>query len=320
MSKYKDFRDFYEKTLKPDLEIIDRERRRINKRVITTLVITIAAVALELILIPSRADMLKAMVSMLTGFAGLVTTGMVSKNYRKEYKSKIISRITGFLDEGLIYTPEGSIPFTEFLKSEIFPLSCDIFTGEDHFRGKIGKTDIEFSEVTAKHKNTSNTGSGQKDEYTTIFSGLFIIADFNKYFKTRTIVLPDTAEKLFGKFGQVLQTASSGRGKLVRLEEPVFEKEFCVYGDDQVEARYILTPSLMERIVAFKRKWNARISLSFIDSKVYLAINMNKNLFETRIFRPVADYSFMEENLRFLILLTGIVKDLNLNTRIWTKE
>jgi len=47
---------------------------------------------------------------------------------------------------------------------------------------------------------------------------------------------------------------------------------------------------------------------------------VNKNLFEARIFRPVADYSFMEENLRFLILLTGIVEDLNLNTRIWTKE
>jgi hypothetical protein len=111
-----------------------------------------------------------------------------------------------------------------------------------------------------------------------------------------------------------------GRGKLVRLEDPVFEKEFCVYGDDQIEARYILTPALMERIVAFKRKWDKKVSLSFIDSKVYLAININKNLFETRVFRPVADYSFMEENLRFLILLTEIVEDLNLNTRIWTKE
>jgi len=76
----------------------------------------------------------------------------------------------------------------------------------------------------------------------------------------------------------------------------------------------------MERILIYKRKWKSKISLSFVDSKVYLAINMNKNLFETRIFRPVADYSFMEENLRFLILLTEIVEDLNLNTRIWTKE
>jgi len=199
-------------------------------------------------------------------------------------------------------------------------MPCDIFTGEDHFRGRLGKTDIEFSEVTAKQKNRSETGSGQKNDYIIIFRGLFIVADFNKHFRTRTVVLPDTAEKLFGKFGQILQSASSGRGRLVRLEDPVFEKEFCVYGDDQVEARYILTPSLMERIIAFRRKWKTKVSLSFIDSKVYIAISMNRNLFETRIFRPVADYSFMEETLRFLVLLTGIVEDLNLNTRIWTKE
>jgi hypothetical protein len=149
---------------------------------------------------------------------------------------------------------------------------------------------------------------------------VFIIADFNKHFLTHTLVLPDTAEKLFGKFGQILQSIGSGKKELVRLENPEFEKEFCVYADDQIEGRYILTPSLMERILAYKRKWKSKISLSFCDSKVYLAINMNKNLFEMRIFKPVADYAFMEENLRFLILLTEIVDDLNLNTRIWTKE
>lgn len=319
MSQLKNFREFYESTLRPELEIIDNERRKVNHRVITAVTVTLASVVLELILIPSG-TMLKGALPMVTAFAGLVTAGVLSKNYRKEFKSKIISKITGFLDEGLTYNPDGLIPPSEFLKSELFQLSCDSYSGEDHFRGKIGKTDIEFSEITAKHKNTSTSGSSQKEEYITIFSGLFIIADFNKHFKTRTIVLPDTAEKLFGKFGQTLQSISMGRGKLVRLEDPVFEKEFCVYGDDQVEARYILTPALMERIVAFKRKWGKQMSLSFIDSKVYLAINMNKNLFETRVFKPVADYSFMEENLRFLILLTDIVEDLNLNTRIWTKE
>ena len=133
-------------------------------------------------------------------------------------------------------------------------------------------------------------------------------------------MLPDTAEKIFGKFGQSLQSVSFGRGELIRLEDPRFEKEFCVYGEDQVEARYILTPSLMERIMAFKNKWNKDVHLSFLDSRVYIAISMYKDLFELRPFKPAADYAFLEESLRFLTLLTGVVDDLNLNTRIWTKE
>ena len=320
MTRYKNFREFYETSLKPDLEIIDRDRKKVNKRALTIISATVAAVILEIVLIPSAAEMLKGFIPMITGFAGLVSTGIVSKNYRKEYKSKIIAKITSFLDEGMVYTPEAMVPVSEFIKSDIFSLSVDSYTGEDHFRGKIGKTDIEFSEVTAKHLNTTQSNQGSKQEYITISSGVFVIADFNKNFLTQTLVLPDTAEKLFGKFGQTLQSIGAGKKKLVRLENPEFEKEFCVYGEDQVEARYIITPSLMERILIYKRKWKSKISLSFVDSKVYLAINMNKNLFETRIFRPVADYSFMEENLRFLILLTEIVEDLNLNTRIWTKE
>ncbi len=145
------------------------------------------------------------------------------------------------------------------------------------------------------------------------------MADFNKNFIGHTLVLPDTAEKMLGKLGQNLQAFSS-RGELIKLEDPEFEKEFCVYADDQVEARYILSPALMQRIVEFKRKWNTKVYLSFRDSKVYIAIKMDKNLFETRLFKSIVDYNFIEENIRFLILLTGIVDDLNLNTRIWTKE
>ena len=320
MSGYKYFREFYEKELRPDLEIIDRKRKKVDRRVITVLLIMAALIIGELILIPDKIEALRVILPILTGIAGFIFISVFSKSYRQEYKNRIITRIANFVDEGLTYTPDGSVPKSEFVKSEIFQLSCDKYNGEDHFSGKLGKTDIEFSEVVAKHRNTSGSGSNKKDDYSIIFRGLFIIADFNKNFKTHTVVLPDTAERLFGKFGQKLQSLSFTRGELIRLEDPEFEKEFCVYGDDQVEARYLLTPALMQRIITFKRKWNTTIYLSFLDSKVYIAIRMFKNLFEARLFKSVVDYSYMEENLKFLTLLTEIVEDLNLNTRIWTKE
>jgi len=320
MSRYNNFREFYEQELRPDLESIDLRRRATNKKALTVLLITVVAVMSELLLIPGDTDFPKPVPVIITAFAGLVATGIVSESYRKEYKEKIIARITGYADEGLEYSPEGFIPMDTFVRSRIFTLSCDKYSGEDHFRGRIGKTDIEFSEVTAKHRSSSGAGKNRSEEYTIIFKGLFIIADFNKHFKTHTVVLPDTAEKLFGKFGQTLQSAAFGRGELIRLEDPRFEKEFCVYGDDQVEARYILTPSLMERILAYRKKWNTNLHLSFLDSKVYIAISMYKDLFELRPFKPAADYNFIEESLRFLTLITEVVEDLSLNTRIWTKE
>jgi len=56
------------------------------------------------------------------------------------------------------------------------------------------------------------------------------------------------------------------------------------------------------------------------NSKVYIAISMNRNLFEMRTLKPADDYPYLEENLRFLTLLTEVVEDLNINRRVWTKR
>ncbi|HMT68320.1 MAG TPA: hypothetical protein PKE28_12050, partial [Bacteroidales bacterium] len=88
MSRYGTFREFYEKELLPDLESIDMRRRATNKKVLTVLFVTAAAVLAELLLIPDNTDFPKSAPMIITAFAGLVAAGIVSKNYRKEYKEK----------------------------------------------------------------------------------------------------------------------------------------------------------------------------------------------------------------------------------------
>ena len=146
------------------------------------------------------------------------------------------------------------------------------------------------------------------------------MGDFNKHFKGRTVVLPDTAEKLFGGLGKLFQSWNIGRGELVKLEDPEFEKEFAVYGNDQVEARYILSTSLMKRIVDFKRKTGKKIFLSFVGSRVFVAVSFRKDLFEPKVFSTVLAFEPIQEYFEDLQLAIGIVDDLNLNLRIWTKE
>ena len=315
MSTHAGFKEFYDVKLLPELKILDKERKQVDRRVLL-----IGLIGLILIVIVGRfRGSATFYFQILIGVFALIVISIASRKYRLNFKNKIVLKIAAFVDENLVYSPEGFVSRDEFSNSAIFQKSCNNFTGEDHFKGKIGKTAIEFSEVVARHESTSGTGSNKKKQYTTIFKGVFFVADFNKHFAGYTLVLPDTAEKILGKFGQNLQAFSS-RGELIKLEDPEFEKEFCVYASDQVEARYILSPSLMQRIVEFKRKWDTKVYLSFRDSKVYIAIKMDKNLFETRLFKSIVDYNFIEENIRFLVLLTGIVEDLNLNTRIWSKD
>ena len=93
-----------------------------------------------------------------------------------------------------------------------------------------------------------------------------------------------------------------------------------VYGQDQVEARYILSTSLMERITAFQKNARKEIRLSFSGSKLYVAIAFDHELFEPALMDSLLDFSGIKEYYDDMKLMTDIVQELDLNTRIWSKQ
>jgi hypothetical protein len=238
------------------------------------------------------------------------------KDYRLAYKFTVMRKIIKFIDESLVYDPMGMIPQSIYMMSKLYSTKPERYRGEDRVKGTLGATAMEFCELHTEYATRDKNGT----HWHTIFKGLFFMADFNKHFATRTVVLPDVAENLFGRIGQALQGLIKPFGELVKLDDPEFEKHLKVYGDDQIEARYILSPSLMERIVAFRKRTKKDIRLSFVGTKVFVAVPYTKNLFEPQLLRPAVDFDVLCEHLEDVQLATGIVEDLNLNTRIWSKE
>ncbi len=118
----------------------------------------------------------------------------------------------------------------------------------------------------------------------------------------------------------MFQSWNFNRDELIKLEDVEFEKQFAVYGSDQVEARYILSTSLMQRILKFKKESGKRIHLGFAQSKIYIAISYDKDLFEPPIFRSILNYDIVKGYFEDLDLAIGLVEDLNLNRRIWSKK
>ena len=141
----------------------------------------------------------------------------------------------------------------------------------------------------------------------------------NKYTKHRTVIVPDIAERFLVNMGQQLQKLNFGRDELVQLEHVDFEKRFAVYSSDQVEARYILSPKLIERIYNYSEKHELTPSLSFKDSQVYVALPISKEFFEPRIFRTILDKEVTKEYYEDMMLAISLVEELDLNTRIWSK-
>ena len=310
MKSIEELKALYEKKLVPELSVLENQRKKICEKLFFYGVIIFA-------LVLPISVVFKHFLPMILGI--VVFTGIfyfTIQEYVSKFKTDIIERIIKSIDGNLNYSKFNYISESIFKSSKIFLHSIDKYTGDDHVEGKIGETHLEFSEIHAEY--VVHTKNGRQNH--TIFKGLFLVADFNKHFKSRTIVLPDIAEKLFGNLGTFIQSINKTRGELVKLEDPEFEKYFAVYGQDQIEARYVLSTSLMKRIVDFKKKSNKDIYMSFVGSQIFIAIPYDRNLFEPRVFRTLIDFEPIKQYYNDLKLAIDIVEDLNLNTRIWSKN
>jgi hypothetical protein len=238
------------------------------------------------------------------------------KNLAIEFKQEAINHLLDAVLPSIRYSAMGYVHESEFNASNLYK-QPDRYNGKDYFEGYADKTAVSFSLVHAEERYETTHTDTDKDGHTTtttrehwrdIFKGLFFAADFNKNFQGRTLVRAGKAGILSGLFGNI-----------VKLEDPRFNKLFHVSSSDQVEARYILTPSLMERLIGLRDSLSG-FEVSFNGSWVYIASSdFPWGAFEPDLRKPCNDTRQVERMLGWILQVVGIVEELDLNTRIWTK-
>lgn len=243
--------------------------------------------------------------------------------YGLGFKRNIIEKIIDFIDDqdrlsyaSHLFLEDKRQTIIALTKSQILRDELeepDSLEQEDCIYGTLGNTDIFFAEIVVK-----KVVGGQRNELglesfihkSDIFRGLFFEAKFSKNFISRTFIVPNNTMSNFTHF-------NNWRGELIKLEDPEFNRLFRVYGDSQIESRYILSTNLMSRLVDFNQKAGRRVYLSFIDGFVYIAIPYKHNLFEPKLLINMMSFAPLREYFQDLQLMIGIVEDLNLNRRIW---
>lgn len=323
MKKFSQVVDYYYAELYPIVKELDKKREDVKRKTIAffavaAFVLTFGAIyLLKNFAQDNYIKVFIAYVIVMISVFGIIKN-LVSSDYVKEFKLKVIEPLIKFIDPKLHYSQEAYIPRHLFERSRIVTSDIDRYGGNDYVQGEIDGVKIEFSDVLAEEKREDSKGN---THYETLFEGMFLHAEFPKHFHSRTVVLPDKAEKVFGSFmGKFLQSHNFSREKLIKMDNPTFEKEFVVYGEDQIESRYILTQSMMERILAFKKKVSHPISLSFIGGELFVAVHYGKDTLEPSVFGSLLDYKIAKEYIETLYYAMGIVEELKLNQKLWSKR
>ena len=237
--------------------------------------------------------------------------------YKTAFEQKIVPRILALSDEHVRCEPRAGLSLEEVGQTKLFQ-NGGTFESEDLITGNTNGVAFRCSGVHAKTSAPAERGSASRRK--TLFRGLLFVANYPKPFTGQTYVLPDSFGARPGDAGQHLQRLRghfSGRGALVQLEDPEFERFYAVYSDDQITARRLLTPRMTERLSEFRKKHGENVYISFVNGNINVAIETRKDLFEPPLRKTLLDLNLYLEYFRDGHLLTGIVHDLGLTDELW---
>ena len=213
----------------------------------------------------------------------------------------IFPRIFSFLGE--FQCKFGRIPnrISQYSDFGIVP-SYDKENSENQIIGDYKGVEFDLFETTLTQKTIEVK---RQTHYVTRFRGLVISLSFNKKFEGHTIVKKDRG-----------RLANWTRGKLsdlevVRLEDPRFEEEFEVYSTDQVEARYLLTGTFMERLVKVRYAFlGTAITCSFYQNQLLMMIPISesRNMFEKTGGSPMDQCKSLLKEMNRIFQIIDILK------------
>ena len=279
--EFKGFSAFYEAEILPGLQRDEIARlaviRKIKKAVPIIGLFTVAALGMAVFL---RAPFVGYAVITLMGVTiGSGGVQYMMRSVQADTKENIVGNLCRFL--GLTFQSDLSVSsrLGQFIELGLVTKTYDRSEFEDQISGEAHGAKFLLHEAHLEKEE----GSGKNRKWVTKFRGQLLVIEFHQKFLGRTIVLRDKGW---------LQRKKKNEMKRVGLVDPVFEKIFEAYGTDQVEARYLLTPTFMQRLVDLEHSVDGKnIRFGFDGGHLFIAVETTNRYEAGSMFEPLTETS-----------------------------
>lgn len=239
----------------------------------------------------------------------LIIMSVKQKKYRSMYKDYYVRKSINEVFDDANYEPNKGIEFDTIASTKMLNMG-DRFNSSDYVSGKYKDVNFELSDVHIEEMIVVSNGKTTTTSYATIFRGRWMIFDFNKEFKSNIRV---AAKNFFGG-----RSTLFSKLQRIKLESEEFNKKFYVFGDNEHDVFYILTPQLMEKIEELSDSIGGRVMLCFINNKLHVAVNNGRDNFEpTSVFSKKSDEEIIGRINSEIRQITIFVDKLDIDTDIF---
>lgn len=224
----------------------------------------------------------------------------------KQVKTGINEAIAQALDLAYVHDLEPGLGFENAKTFKMLP-NHDRASFEDMWSGHTGGHPFVLHEARLEEKR----GSGKNTRWVKVFQGSILTIGFSRNFHGTTLVSRSGSHsKLFGGARDAVKLGGH-RLDYVDMVHPGFEDMFDIYTNDQVEARYLVHPEYVERLIAIERAFSGQdICALFTGGDLVIALNCG-DLFESGSIEAVDDRRLVATTIDQFARLAELAQSLN---------
>lgn len=309
MQTLKDFHNFYNQTINPELRRMNQRRKKMLRSLVFIFVFILALFFLQIWF-----NVFFVFLIFIIPMLYFVSTAFIKLDeYRATYKPKIISLVLDFIDNDpyfgteMKYNEQASISKETFLVSKLFNTEAPEFVGEDYITGTMGELEFEMSELGVKEFSPVRT------RLDNVFRGIFLHARYTHDVQNENgaiLLLPRSKKSLISR---TIKAFTVKGARQIELPNQQLRDLFLVYATSDANKNGFLSNDMQRAIVEYAEKTGRDIFISFIRNDIYIAVENEKNLFEPRYLESSVSYELIHEFYQDINILLNIIRDIDAN-------
>lgn len=271
--EFQGFDAFYERDIAPYLKANEDSRQRAVLQAALIVIATAVAAFAGFRFGPFGDGNIQ--LAFFVGLAGLAGAGWRLDRTRNDITRGLLQQICQRLSFDYRLEMERPNYCAEFDRLGLLP-NYNREGWEDEVSGTRHDADFNICEAHLKYKT-----SGKNSSTRTVFHGQLLVIDYHKEFLGETVLKRDA-----GLFNRWMKPGM--HFQRIGLVSSKFEKIFEAWSTDQVEARELLDPLVLERFEELDRLFGgAKLRAAFSSGKVLVALETGDKLNMGTMFKPL---------------------------------
>jgi hypothetical protein len=237
-------------------------------------------------------------VLLLAGATGITIFMLKLQQATATFKDNLMDAVLQEFFTDYSHNKLAGISLFDVMASELLA-KPDRFFSNDLIQGSYQGVGFAMSDVTMQRV----IQTGKTTTVQTYFRGPVMVFDFHKETQGKLIVQQSRRGQLFSSY------------KAVKLESVQFNKRFFTYSTNSKLAFFILTPHFMERLQRLEEEVPGQFYFSFINSKMFVALHNNQDLFEISMFGTINEKVY-DRFYHEVKIIVDLIEELRLNPNL----